>query len=151
MSQANVLFEMVNGPVGLGIDKVSEWLEYSDFAEGGEGALATLSQTIPAGSFLLGSEIKTEVALETGDADLMNLGTAASGEEIAVNQAIGVVGTVGAPAVTALQYIASAATVHVEIEEGTWASITQGRFLVTVYYLTTHLELTKGYPKKVRS
>lgn len=151
MSQNNVLFEMVNGPVGLGIDKVSEWLDHSDFTEGGEGALASLSQTIPAGSFLLGSEIKTEVALETGSADLMNIGTAAGGEEILINAAIGVVATVGGPAATPLQYIASVATVHVEIEEGTWANITQGRFLVTVYYLTTNLELSKGYPNKFKS
>jgi len=152
MNQNSILFGMVNGPVGLGIDKVSQWLDHSNFTEGGEGGLASLSQTIPAGSYLLGYEIKIEEAFATTDGALVNLGTNAEGSEIADAVDIsGGVGTVGGPAATALLYNTSATTVHVELEEGTWANITAGRFLVTVYYLTTNLELSKGYANKFRS
>ena len=152
MNQNSILFGMVNGPVGLGVDKVSQWLDHEDFAEGGEGGLASLSQTIPAGSFLLGYEIKVEEILATASDSLINLGTAAEGMEIANAADIsGGIGTIGGPAVTALQYLTSATTVHVEIEETTWANLTAGKFLVTVYYLTTNLELAKGYANKLHS
>lgn len=152
MSQSNVLFEMVNGPVGLGIDKVSQWVDHSDFVDSTQNGRLSLSQTIPAGSFLLGSEIKVEEALAGGDTNTMDIGTAAGGAQILAGATVNAIATVGGPAVTALQYISSAATVHVEINEGTdWDNITAGKFLVTVYYLTTNLELSKGYPKKFRS
>ena len=152
MSQANVLFEMVNGPVGLGIDKVSQWVDHSEFVDSTQNGRLSLSQTIPAGSFLLGSTIKVEEALAGGDTNTMDIGTAAGGAQILAGATVNAVATVGGPAVTALQYISSAATVHVEINEGTdWDNITAGKFLVTVYYLTTKLELSKGYAKKFRS
>jgi len=152
MSQGNILFQMVDGPVGLGIDKVAQWVDYSDFTDSTENGRLTLSQTIPAGSYLIGSQIKVEEALAGGDTSTMDIGTAAGGAQILAGADISSVATVGGPAVTVFQYISSEQTVHVEINEGTdWDNITAGKFLVTVYYLTTHLELAKGYPNKFHS
>jgi len=82
MSQANVNFELANGPVGLTIDKVSQWLDHEDFTDSTENGRLSLSQTIPAGSFLLGSEVKIEEALAGGDTDTLDIGTAAGGAQI---------------------------------------------------------------------
>jgi len=149
MSQANVNFELANGPVGLTIDKVSQWLDHEDFTDSTENGRLSLSQTIPAGSFLLGSEVKIEEALAGGDTDTLDIGTAAGGAQILAGADISSIATVGGPAVTALQYISSEQTVHVEINEGTdWDNITAGKFLVSVYYLTTNVEFAKGYSNK---
>ena len=152
MSQNNLLFQMVDGPVGLGIDKVAQWVSYSDFTDSTENGRMTLSQTIPAGSYLLGSQIRVETALAGGDTSTLDIGTAAGGTQILAGADISSVATVGGAAATPLQYISSEQTVHVEINESTdWDNITAGKFLVSVFYLTTHLELAKGYPNKFHS
>ena len=130
MNQNSILFGMVNGPVGLGIAKVSQWVDHSDFTVSTENGRLSLDQTIPAGSFLLGSEIKVEEALAGGNTNTMDIGTAAGGTQILAGATVNAIATVGGPAATALQYISSAATVHVEINEGVdWDNVLPVSFL----------------------
>ena len=152
MSSANVNVELERSPVGMGINKVAQWLDWSDFTDSSQNGRLTLAQTIPAGAFLLGTRIRIETALATGDTDTMDIGTSAGGTQILAGASIGSVAVVGGPAVTALQFIASATTIHVEINESTdWDNITAGKFLVEVFYLSTVTELNKGYPNRFHS
>jgi len=52
MNQNSILFGMVNGPVGLGVDKVSQWIDHSELTDSTHDGKITMSQQIPAGSFL---------------------------------------------------------------------------------------------------
>ena len=152
MSTANVNTELERSMVGMGINKVAQWLDHSDFTDSTQNGRLTLAQTIPAGAFLLGTRIRVEEALATGDTSTLDVGTAAGGAEILAAADISAVAVVGGPAVTPLQFIASAATIHVEINEATdWDNITAGRFLVEVFYLSTATELNKGYPNRFHS
>jgi len=154
MSQANVLFEMVNGPVGLGIDKVAQWVDHSDFTDGG-GQYGTLTMTpkIPAGSFVLGTRVKITEAFDGGTNNL-KVGKSSGEDEFCdgANLDLGTIGVVGDSPEDPLEFLASETTVYLRIDEGTdWGDITAGKALVEVYYLTTNLELSKGYPKKYHS
>lgn len=152
MSSANVNIELERSPVGMGINKVAQWLDYSDFVDSTQNGRLTLAQTIPVGALLLGTRIRIETALVTGDTNTMDVGTSAGGAEILAAADISSIAIVGGPAVTPLQFISSAATIHVEINEGTdWDNITAGKFLVEVFYLSTATELNKGYPNRFHS
>jgi len=71
MSEGNLLFKAVNGPVGIGIDKVSQWVKYSDFTDGGgQYGTLTMNQKIPAGSSMLFSRVKIEEAFNGGTNNL---------------------------------------------------------------------------------
>ena len=152
MSIANVNVELERSMVGMGINKVAQWLDWSDFTDSSQNGRLTLAQTIPAGAFLVGTRIRIETALATGDADTMDIGTSAGGAQILAAASIGSVAVVGGPAATPLQFIASATTIHVEINETTdWDNITAGKFLVEIFYLSTATELNKGYPNRFHS
>lgn len=152
MSTANVNTELERSMVGMGINKVAQWLDHSDFVDSTQNGRLTLAQAIPAGAFLLGTRIRVEEALAGGDTSTLDVGTAAGGAQILAAADISSVAIVGGPAVTPLQFISSAATIHVEINESTdWDNITAGRFLVEIFYLSTATELNKGYPNRFHS
>jgi len=154
MNQNSILFGMVNGPVGLGIDKVSQWVDHSDFTDGGgQYGTLTMSQKIPAGSFVIGSRVKIEEAFDGGTNNL-KIGKSSGEDEFCdgANLDLSSVGVVGDSAEDPLEFIASEQSVYLRVDEGTdWGDVTAGKALVEVYYLTTHLELSKGYPNKYRS
>ena len=152
MSIANVNVELERSMVGMGINKVAQWLDYSDFTDNSQNGRLTLAATLPIGALLLGTRIRIETALAGGDTDTLDVGTSAGGTQILAGAAIGSVAIVGGPAVTALQFISSVTTVHVEINESTdWDNISAGKFLVEVFYLSTATELNKGYPNRFHS
>ena len=152
MSSANVNVELERSPVGMGINKVAQWLDYTDFVDSTQNGRLTLAHKLPIGALLLGTRIRIETALAGGDTDTLDVGTSAGGAQILAGVSIASTGIVGGPAVTALQFISSETTVHVEINESTdWDNITAGRFLVEVFYLSTATELNKGYPNRFHS
>ncbi len=152
MPSGNVNVELERSMIGMGINKVAAWLDWSDFTDSSQNGRLTLAQTIPAGAFLLGTRIRIETALATGDTNTMDVGTSAGGAQILAGATINAVAVVGGPAATPLQFIASTTTIHVEINESTdWDNITAGKFLVEIFYLSTVTELNKGYPNRYHS
>ena len=151
MSQANVNFELESGPVGMGINKVAQWVDHSEFVDNAQDGRMTLAEQIPAGAFLIGTKVTIEEAVD-GDTNTLDVGTAANGTQIASAIDVSSTGIQGEIAATSMQFFTSASDVHLEINEGTdWDNITAGKFLVEVFYLSTVVELNKGYPNKHRS
>ena len=153
MSQSNVNFELANGPVGLTIDKVSQWCSYSDFTKSTQYGILTMNQQIPAGSFMIGTRVKVEEAFD-GGTNLLIVGKSSGADEFSDGATIevGTIAEVGDSAADPMEFIAAAQSVYLRIDEGTdWDDVTAGKMLVEVYYLTTNLELSKGYPNKFKS
>jgi len=157
MSSRNVNCELERSPVGMGIRKVSQWILYSDFTDGGSTAgTKNMAATIPAGSFVIGSKV-TVITGFTGNTTC-TLG-------------VGVSGTAGAFSgnsthniYTAASNLVKAAFISTDcglVAEGSattvlltatgtsdFTSITAGKMLVEVYYLSTNVELNDTYVNK---
>jgi len=150
MSSGNITTELERSPVGMGINKVSQWVEYSDFTDGG-GAAGTLNMTqkLPAGAFVLGSKVKVETAF-TGTVTLA-IGNSSDSNKYSDNTtvAIGTAATVGESPEDPLEFIASATTVKLTATHTSdWGSVVAGKMYVEVFYLSTVVELDKGHPTK---
>ena len=162
MSTKNVNLELERSGVGLGIRKVAEWVSYSDFTDGAgtDGTLA-LTDTIPAGSFVIGTKVRvttgftgdTTCVMDIGDgsdADLFsytthNIYTAASNlMEGCDSAAAGNTGTGIVP-------IATATTITLTATGASdWGLVTAGRLLVEVFYLSTNPEFEVDYPDPIK-
>lgn len=154
MSQANVNFELENSMVGLGLNKVSQWCDHADFTDGaGQYGTLTMTQQLPAGAFVIGTKVTVEEAFDGGTNNL-KVGKSSGEDEFCdgANIDVGTVGIVGDSAEDPLEFLAAAASVYLQIDEGTdWGDITAGRILVEVFYFSTVVEINKGYPNKHRS
>jgi len=154
MSSHNVSLELERG-VGIGLRRICEWVEYSDFTDGGTTAgTLDLTETIPAGSFVLGSKVtvktgftggtNTTAVLDIGDGsddDLFsytthNIYTAASNlVEGCDSAAAGNTGT-GIVPLSAETTLTLTATVSAD-----WTTIEAGKALIEVFYFSTNPEV----------
>jgi len=154
MSTANVNFELEQSGVGMGINKVSQWIDHTDFTDGGgQYGTLTMTQQLPAGAFVIGTKVTVEEAFDGGTNNL-KVGKSSGEDEFCdgANLDVGSVGIVGDSAEDPLEFLADAASVYLRIDEGSdWGDITAGRIFVEVFYLSTVTELNKGYPNKHRS
>jgi hypothetical protein len=161
MSAGNVNAQLELSPVGMGIQKVAQIVKYSDFTDGGgaSGTL-TLNKQIPAGSFVLGSKVTvktgftgdTTAVMDIGDGsdeDLFSYTThniLAAAENLVEGCDSAAAGNTG----TGIVPIAAATSVVLTVTGASdFGSITAGEMLVEVYYLSTNLELSNGYPRRV--
>ena len=163
MSARYINLEMERSPVGMGIRKVAQWCSYSDFTDGGStaGTLA-LSNTIPAGSFVLGTKVRvttgftgdTSCTLDIGDgsdADVFsytthNIYTAAD------NLMEGADSSSGGSTGCGLVPISTATTVTITATSATdWGLVTAGKMLVEIFYLSTNPEIDEKYPLQIAS
>jgi len=160
MSARYINLAMERSPVGMGIRKVAQWVTYDDFTDGGstDGTLA-LTNTIPAGSFIIGSKVRvvtgftgdTTCVLDIGDgsdADLFsftthNIYTAADNlVEAADGAAAGTErGIVAVGSTTTITLTATGAS--------DWTLVTAGKMLVEIFYLSTNPEFTEKYPNQL--
>jgi len=152
MSVNNVVLEMERGVGGMGIRKVSQVVEYSDFTDGGStSGTLNLRKKIPAGSFVIGSKVKviegftgdTSCTLDIGtasDADAFsltthNIYTAADNLLEAADYGGG--GSAGFYLITSDTTVKLTAT-----SASDWGSVSAGKMEVDVFYLSTNPELT---------
>lgn len=162
MSKGNVNYEMESSDVGLGLRKVSQWVAYGDFTDGGgtDGTL-NLTPTIPAGSFVVGSKVKVTAGF-TGDTScVLDIGTSSDSDlfsytnhnifTAADNLVEGADGASGGSAGTGLAPVASKTTVKLTATSGSdWGAVSAGRALVEVFYLSTNVELQTDYPYRFK-
>lgn len=160
MSVKNVNLELERSGVGMSFRKVAQWVSYSDFTDGGgtSGTL-NLTETIPAGSFVIGTKVKVTTAFTGGanttavldignssDADNYtytdhNIFTAADNLLEPADQVQGGATGGGLVPVTSATTVKLTATVSAD-----WTTISAGRMLVEVFYLSTNPELEVDYP-----
>jgi len=158
MSIKNVNLELERSGVGMSFRKVAQWVAYSDFTDGGSTAgTLNLTETIPAGSFVLGTKVTVTTGF-TGDTSCTldigtssdpdnysytthNIYTAATNLLEAADQVQG--GATGGGLVP----VTSATTVQLTATGSSdWGKVTAGRAFVEVFYLSTNPELEVDYP-----
>ncbi len=151
MSIENVNFELESGSVGMGIRKVSQEISYSDFTDANGTGTLTMTDSIPAGSFVLGSKITVKTGftgggsactLKIGDATDNDAYSGASTHAIvaaATNlvKAAFIVSDCGMNAEGADNDILLVAT----DSNNDWSEVSAGNMTVEVFYLSTVLEL----------
>jgi len=150
MSAGNVTTELETSPVGMGMNKVSQWCDHSDFTKSTRYGTLTMTQTIPVGAFVIGSKVTVTEAFDGGTNNL-KIGKTSGEDEFCdgANIAVGTAAVVGDSAEDPLEFISSAATVYLRIDEGSdWDDVTTGNMLVEVFYFSTAVELGKGHPLK---
>jgi len=131
MSSGNITTELERSPVGMGINKVSQWISYADFTDGGSTAGSlSMTQTLPVGAFVLGSKVKITEAF-TGTVSLA-IGNSTDADQYAnAAVAIGTAATVGVRTQDQLEFIASATTIVLAATHSSdWGLVTAGRMLV---------------------
>jgi len=150
MSSGNINVELERSPVGMGINKVSQWIGYADFADGGSTAgTLNMTQKLPVGAFMLGSKVRITEAF-TGTVSLA-IGNSTDSNKYSddTTVAIGTAATVGESPQDRLEFIASETTILLTATHSSdWGLVTAGKMLVEVFYLSTVVELTKGHPTK---
>jgi len=139
---------------GIGLRKISEELSYSDFTTSSTVyGIANMSQTIPAGSFVVGSKVTVLEAFSGGDNTtmVMDVGTSADDDlfsytthdisSVASNLVEGADSSAGGTTGTGLVPISSATTVQLKITvNSSYDTISAGQLIVDVYYLSTNPE-----------
>jgi hypothetical protein len=135
----------------MGFRKVGQWVDYSDFTDGG-GAAGTLnlSKQIPAGSFVIGSKVRVTTGFTgdttavmdvgiSGDADRFSLTThniLAAASNLLENADPAASGAAG------LDLVTSDTTVVLTVTGASdFGLITAGRLYVEVFYLSTNPEV----------
>lgn len=149
-SPYNINSILARSPEGLCFGKVAQWVEYGDFTDGGAAVgTLTMKQTIPAGSFVIGTKVTVTEAF-TGDTSAVMLVGKSSGEdEFSDGTSINIytVGIKGDEAENVLEFIAAAQSVYLHVTSATdFTLVTAGRMLVEVFYLTTDKSFNRGYP-----
>lgn len=147
-----VSLDLERSPVGLGLRKVGQWVKYSDFTDGGAAVgTKTLSKTIPAGSFVLGSKVTvtegftgdTTAVLDIGDGSDDDLFSQTTHNILAAATNL-VEGADGAAAGSerGIAVVASAATITLTVT-GTsdFGLISAGKMYVEVFYFSTNPEV----------
>lgn len=159
MSMRYANLDLERSPVGMSFRKVDQWVDYSDFTDGGStaGTLA-LTNKIPAGSFAIGSKVTvttgftgdTSCVLDIGDgsdADLFSYTThniyTAAGNLVEAADA----GNAGTE--SGLVPLSSETTITITATSASdWGLVTAGKMYVEVFYLSTNVELAENYSDK---
>jgi len=150
MSAGNATTELEMSPVGMGISKVSQWVKYSDFTDGGStSGTLDLTQTLPVGAFVLGTKVKVTTGFSGDTTATLAVGNTSDTNKYTDNTTVNVLAaaTVGESAEDPLEFIASATTVRLTVTGAVaFSSIGAGKMLVEVFYFSTKVELGKGHP-----
>lgn len=144
--------DLERSPVGVGIRKVGQWVDFGDFTDGGgaDGTF-TLNKEVPAGSFVIGSKVTVTEAFVGDTTCVLNIGT--SGDDDLFSQAThnifaavenSVRGADGAAdgAYRGIAAVSTAIGVLLTASGGSdWGAVTAGRMFVEVIYFSTNVEL----------
>lgn len=157
MSANNVNSELERGPVGMGIRKVSQDISYGDFTDKDTYGSLTMTDKIPAGSFVIGSKVTVKTgftgdgvtcALKIGDSGDDNCYSGATTHAIvdaATNLVIAAVIHSNTNSSDDIGLVAEASEVTVLLvatgADTDWSDVSAGEMTVEVFYLSTNLEL----------
>ena len=161
MSAGNVNAQLELSFVGMGIQKVAQIVKIANFTDGGGAAgTLTLSKQIPAGSFVLGSKVTVKTGFTGDTTAVMDIGDG-SDEDLfsytthnvyaaAENLVEGCDSAAAGNTGTGIVPVGTAKNVVLTVTGGSdFGLITAGEMLVEVFYLSTNIELSNGYPRRV--
>jgi len=146
-----VQLDLERSPVGVGIRKIGQWVEFGDFTDGaGAAGTLNLSKQLPAGAIVLASKVTTTEGFAGDTSAAMIIGLTADTDRysladvdvfsVAANQLTGIDSAEGGVAAPAL--ITTDTTVLVTITAGSdWGLVTAGKAFVEVIYLSTNPEV----------
>lgn len=154
MSAGTVNVELERSQVGMGIRKISQDIAYGDFTDANGTGTLTMTDTIPAGSFVLGSKVKVTTGF--GDAGVsittctLSIGDAGNADGYSGNTTHDIF-TVADNLVLA-SFINSDCGIVAEGSAneillvgtdsgGDWSEVSAGEMAVEVFYFSTNLEL----------
>lgn len=149
----NIAETLERGLVGLGLRKIAKIVNASDFTDNEDttGDL-TMNVTLPAGAFVIGTKVTVQKAFDDdSDTANMTVGKSAGADEFSDGTSIDIstAGAKGDSAEDPLEFLAAETSVYLRITgNADFTSIYNGdgRMLVEIFYLSTVLELTAGYP-----
>ena len=151
MSSHNVSLELERG-VGIGLRRVCQWAEYSDFTDGaGTSGTLDLTETIPAGSFVIGSKVTVKTGF-TGDTTcVMDIGDGSDDDIFsytthniytAATNLVELADSGNNGTEAGLVPISTETTITLTATSGTdWGKVTAGKMLVEVFYFSTNAEV----------
>ncbi|KKN17992.1 hypothetical protein LCGC14_0960180 [marine sediment metagenome] len=147
-----VNLDLERSPVGIGIRKVGEWIEFGDFTDaGGAVGTKTLAKQIPAGSLVFGSKVKVtegfigdvSAVLDIGDGSDADLFSQTTHNVFAAASNL----IEGADAAADASYrgfvaISSDTTITLTVTvDNDWGDVTAGKMFVEVFYFSTNPEI----------
>lgn len=160
MSARYINVNLERSPVGVGIRKVAQWVEYSDFSDGSStSGTLVLNNEIPAGSFVFGTKVTVTTGF-TGDTScVLDIGTSSDADlfsytdhniyTAANNLVEGCDALPGSSYGTGIVPISSDTSITLTATSGSdWGLVEAGKLLVEVFYFSTNVELDENYPMK---
>ncbi len=141
-------------PVGMGIRKISQWISYDDFTDSTTTGSLTMTPKLPEGAFVLGTKVtvKTGFTGGTNTTAVMTVGKTSGEDEFSDGTSINVytADVVGDSAEDPLEFLAAETTVYLQITvSADYTTISAGKALVEIFYLSTVPEITESYPNTV--
>lgn len=154
MSAGTVNVELERSAVGMGIRKVKQDILYSDFTDANGTGTLTLTDSIPAGSFVIGSKVTVKTGF--GDAGVsittctLSIGDAGNADGYSGNTTHDIF--TAADNLVLASFINSDCGIVAEGADndillvgtdsgGDWSVVSAGEITVEVFYLSTNLEL----------
>lgn len=154
MSSRNVNCELERSDVGLGLRKIAQWIDASDFTDGGSttGTL-TMAKTLPAGSFYLGCKASITSAFNDDTTCVLKVGKTSGEDEFSDGTTLNLAtaADVGEEGEAPLEFLASATSVYLQFTSASDASLViagDGKMLLELFYFSTEVELNDQYPNK---
>jgi hypothetical protein len=154
MSSARFInLALERSPVGMGIRKIAQWVDYSDFTDSGSttGTL-TMTKQLPAGAFYIGCKASVKTGF-TGDTSCtLKIGKTSGEDEFSDGTTLNIytAAEVGEEGEAPLEFLNSAASVYlVATGASDWTLVTAGKMLVELFYLSTNPEISESYPPTI--
>jgi len=144
----NINSQLERSPVGMGIRKIAEIVNISDFTDGeGTSGHVDLDQKIPAGAFVIGSKVNVTEAFTGDTAAKLEIGISTDPDAFADGIDVFTTGVKGEGNYEqAQQYRADETTVRLTVTGNSdFTDIAAGRLRVDIYYLSTEVELSNDY------
>ncbi len=144
--------QLERSPVGLGLRKIAQWIDYSDFTDSGSttGTL-TMTKQLPAGAFYIGCKASVKTGFTGDTSAVMTVGKTSGEDEFSDGTSLNIytAADVGQEGEAPLEYLNSAASVYLVVTSATdFTLVTAGKMLLELFYLSTELELDESYPNK---
>jgi len=151
MSAGNVNAELERSPVGMGISKISQWVEYGDLTVSSATGAITLTQKLPVGAFAIGTKVTVTEGFTGDTSATMTVGKSSGADEFTDGTSVNVytAATVGDSAEDPMEFIASETSVCALVTTNAdFTSVSAGKMFIEVFYLSSVLELGRGHPTK---
>jgi hypothetical protein len=158
MSAGNCEATMERSGTGMGIRKVSQIIKFSDLVDSGATGTKTLNKQIPAGSFVIGSKVTVSEGFAGDVSAVLKLGNA--GDDNAYSQASThnvfakarnlVKSAIISADVGVIANGSDTSVIAVVTVDADYTSVSAGKMLIEVYYLSTNLELKDGPTEEIQ-